>query len=201
MMTTTETSCNCNNLHPYSFSKNRNKRLQIPILVKGSEVFVVQDYSVKDYVDIKTGEIFEADLIHKECCFKEIDYGVMVMQRQYLLSKLRKEVREFALFVLKFRNKRRGITPTIKVLCQWYAELQNLRPDNIYRYIPKLQEGGILSKDNPDVMTPLFQISGNNTSAKQHMSEMSNANAVFALILIQRRALTEIPQSLEDNIL
>lgn len=184
-MTTTETSYNCNNLHPYSFTKNRNKRLQIPILVNGSEVFLIEDYSVKEYVDIKTGKIVQAELVHKECNIKEIDYGVMVMQRQYLLSKLRKEVREFALFVLKFRNKRRGITPTIKVLCQWYAEIKGTRPDHVYRYIPKLQSGGILSKDSPDVMTPLFQISGSNTTAKYHLSEMSNANSIFTMMLIK----------------
>lgn len=185
-MTTTETSYNCNNLHPYSFVKNRNKRLQIPILVNGSEVFLIEDYSVKEYVDIKTGEIVKAELVHKECNIKEIDYGVMVMQRQYLLSKLRKEVREFALFVLKFRNKRRGITPTIKVLCQWYAELNDMLPKNVYKYIERLQEGGILSKDNPEVMAPLFQISGTNTKSKDHLSELSNAKTQFTMMLINK---------------
>lgn len=186
MMTTTEISCNCNNLHPYSFSNSKNKRLQIPILMNGSEVFVIPDYSVSEYIDIQTGEIIQAEIVHKECNIKELDYGVLVMQRQYLLSKLRKEVREFALFVLKFRNKRRGITPTIRVLCKWYAELNDMLPKNVYKYIGRLQEGGILSKDNPDVMAPLFQISGSNTTAKAHLSEMSNANSLFITMLINK---------------
>ena len=190
MMTTPdlqqELSYNLNNLVIWKLKRNRNKRLLVPILVKGAEVFLVCDYSVEEYLDKSTGEILTPDVAKKLYGIKEIDYGVLVMQRQYLLSKLRKEVREFALFVLKFRNKRRGVTPTIRVLCQWYAELNDMLPRNVYKYVTRLQEAGILSKDNPDVMAPLFQISGNNTTAKSHLSEMSNATALFIKLLIEK---------------
>ena len=70
-------------------------------------------YKVIEYVNIKTGEIIPYSFA-KQIGITEFDYEPLTEERNEILESFRKEVREFALFVLIFRNKRRGLSPNIE---------------------------------------------------------------------------------------
>ncbi|REF02461.1 hypothetical protein [Cupriavidus plantarum] len=122
-----------------------------------------------EYIDLRTGEIISA---------KDADIGpgvnvsAKLKSREAVLSKLRPEVRSFALFVLDFRNARRGITPGINTLCHWYAKVTGKRSDNVARYVPKLREADILAGEN--VLGKLWQFSS------KRRAELSEDAAAFA---------------------
>lgn len=126
---------------------------------------------VIEYIDLSTGEIIPA---------KDADIGpsinvsAKVKSREAVLSKLRPEVRAFALFVLDFRNARRGITPGINTLCHWYAELTGKRSDNVARYLPKLYEADILAGEN--VLGKLWQFT---SKRRTELAEDVSAFAKF----------------------
>lgn len=133
-----------------------------------------------EYIDEYTGEILSRE--------QALNLGVIELllpaiklQQEEILSRLRKEVREFAEFVLLFRNRRRGITPSIDVLCKMYAQKKGLRSDNVRKYIPRLKEGGILS--NNTLLMPIWQIPGRSTKGSDHLSEEFEAEVKFARLL------------------
>jgi hypothetical protein len=147
----------------YSWKK-KTRKLKSPIKINGelSNTFTYNE--ITEFLDLSTGEIISARNID----IKFIDYGLMIMQRQAILESLRPEVRDIALFVLKFRNKRRGLTPKLDDILVWYAELNNKQVSHVVRYKKRLI-GTILAKE--DLMKPLFQIAGKNTSATSHLAE------------------------------
>lgn len=123
---------------------------------------------VKEYIDVSTGEILSARRV-LQIGIKPYNY-VLIRQQQVLVFRLlRREVLDFANFVLMFRNKRRGISPDLDTVCKWYAEAKKMRKDNVLRYVRSLKDCGILASDT--LMGPLFQIAGKNTKATDHLSE------------------------------
>jgi hypothetical protein len=124
---------------------------------------------VREYVDVETGEILPATE------FPTLTLGPKLEQRSAVLSKLRPEVRAFASFVLKFSNKRRGITPGIDTLCQWYADLHGKRGCDVRRYIKPLLETKVLMHGS--LLGPLFQRTGGRT--RDHLGEHENASAIY----------------------
>lgn len=130
---------------------------------------------VREYMDATTGEIIPAE----ELSIPTLDLRTKQADREAALHSLRPEVRSFAYFVLKFANKRRGITPGIGTLCIWYADLHGRRAQNIRRYIQRLTEAGILAGEN--LLGPLFQQTGG--SARTHLSEESHASTVYGRML------------------
>ncbi|WP_427313044.1 hypothetical protein [Cupriavidus sp. H39] len=97
-----------------------------------------------DYVDMATGEVIPA----AEASIPLLDLRTKLAEKEAALNSLRPEVRAFAYFVLCFANKRRGITPGIYTLCHWYADITGKRADNVRRYVPKLEQAGILAGEN-----------------------------------------------------
>lgn len=141
---------------------------------------------ITEYVDTESGEIVEASSLRDDPdVFPVIRFSERYMQRQSLLDALRPEIREFAVFVLRFRNKRRGITPGIEGLVKMYAKLSQKQACHVRRYIKALVEGGILAGES--LLQPLFQIAGSKTKAAEHLSEDSVASAGFALQMLKKR--------------
>jgi len=108
---------------------------------------------VTEYLDMTTGEIIEAKTINA-LGMKAIRPEAM-LRRQEKLNSLRKEVRQFAVFLLKFRSQLGGFLLPLELLVKWYGSLEGKEAKHIRRYIPRLVDAGILdfdSKLNPDFM-------------------------------------------------
>ncbi len=118
---------------------------------------------VEACIDMATGEIIPADGVP----LPVLDLRTKQADKERVLNSVRPEVRQFAYFVLAFANKRRGITPGIDRLCHWYADITGKRADNVRRYVPKLEQAGILAGDN--LLGPLFQRTGG--TARAHLGE------------------------------
>ena len=167
-------------LIPYTFLPVWRK-LPIPVKINNVEVSRYQALSVGEYIDTNTGEIIQAaDLRNDPRVPPQIHVGEIMAQRQALMNSLRKEVREFAYFVLQFRNNRRGITPAIDVLVEWYAQLHSKRVSNVRRYIKALEGAGLLAGSS--LLSPLFQRTGKNRTAKDHLGEDFAALAKFMVM-------------------
>ncbi|PZQ02470.1 MAG: hypothetical protein DI587_03305 [Variovorax paradoxus] len=127
--------------------------------------------SVRDFVDMMSGEAIPAD---------QLSIGVLDLRKRYpareaALASLRPQVLPFALFVLRFANKRRGITPGIAVLSRWYADLHDKQTKNVRRYIPALLKAGILAGDT--LLGPLFQHTRG--AARDHLGEDFRAWCIY----------------------
>ncbi|QXW19368.1 hypothetical protein KXJ72_05480 [Comamonas aquatica] len=139
---------------------------------------------VKEFVHVGagdipgTGEIVPADGM----TYTSLNLVSLYTERRKVLKALRPEVREFVLFVLCFRNNRRGITPDVGVLCKWYAKLKGLRVDNVRRYIAVLRKADVLVND--DSVGRLWQKTG--AKPKDVYAETCVANNRF-MLQVQRR--------------
>lgn len=153
------------------------RKLSTPIIVDGRIVTRLPQYEVIEYVNVFTGEIVSAEQAKELGIKPGIDVSILAMQREYVLNLLRQEVREFALFLLKFRNNRRGITPDADEICKMYAEIHGLRASHVRRNIPKLKAAGIL--ESIYMLTPLFQKAGKSMTARQHLSEDFKAQVIY----------------------
>lgn len=135
--------------------------------------------SISAYVDLSTGEIIPPE----QLSIPILDFREKLPARAKALASLRPEVRKFAVFVLRFANKRRGITPGIDTLCRWYADMQGKRSQDIRRYIPKLTEADILAGEN--LLGPLFQRTGG--SVKEHLGEEYRAWCLRTRLLMRSK--------------
>lgn len=127
---------------------------------------------VLEYVNAETGEVLPGE------DFPVLSVGAKMAERETILGALRPEVRAFAQFVLKFANKRRGITPSVGTLCHWYADLNGKRTDNVRRHIKPLLAAKVLMHDN--LLGPAFQRTGG--AAHDHLSEAEGAAARYLLM-------------------
>ncbi len=160
------------------------RKVDPPILYQGKPIHRHKVPVVVEYLDPETGEIIPAGVARKKPGFcPEIHFSERMLQRQTVLDGLRKEVRHFALFVLKFRNHRRGITPGIETLVQWYSLLYKREPHHVRRYIGKLIDAGILGGEN--LVGPLFQKPGKQMPAKAHLQEDGKARLRFMGMWVQ----------------
>jgi hypothetical protein len=128
--------------------------------------------SIHEYVDMQSGEIIPAD----ELNIPTLDLRTKQAEREAVLASLRPEVLAFACFVLRFANKRRGITPGIEKLCELYAKLHGKQTGHVRRYVPRLTEANVLAGEN--LLGPLFQRTGG--TAREHLGEEAHAAAVYA---------------------
>jgi hypothetical protein len=119
---------------------------------------------VVSYINFYTGEVIPATTV-KASPLK--DFRKRLPEQARILRSLRPEVRDFAGFVLSFRNKRRGISPGVSVLCQWWARLTQQQVSHVRRYISRLQGAGILAGEN--LLCPVWQRVGG--SARRHLGE------------------------------
>ncbi|AWI80604.1 hypothetical protein CEW87_15265 [Parazoarcus communis] len=146
---------------------------------------------VTEYVDTSTGEILTAEEVRK-LGVKEIRADAR-MRRERALAALRDEVRQFAEFVLSFRNGRGAFTPGMDQLCKWYAFMLDRRPDNVRRLIPKLAEGGIVEQTPHGEWVPtkdFMWIRGQTTKGTVH-GEYAAALTKFDRIRLRRQAQQE----------
>lgn len=174
------------NLQVFQTKKKRVK-IQLPIIRNGKKHLTAESVDV-EWVDVDTGEILSKSDVTK-LGLVVYDYGIMVLQREYIINSMRKEVKEFALFVLEFRNQRRGITPGIDELCHWYARFTGRKHFHIRRMVPNLIEAGVLSKDNNDVVMPLFQFRGNGKSSTSFLTEMEDAKRKLIDMEVKRDSI------------
>lgn len=146
---------------------------------------------VTEYVDMTIGEILSATQVRK-MGVKEIRPDARV-RRERILNGLRKEVRQFADFVLTFRNGRGGFAPGIDELVRWYAFLHDRRPNDVRRLVQRLVEGGVIEQVPHGEHVPthdLMWLRSAPTKASVK-GEYSSALVKFDRLLIARRAATE----------
>ena len=166
-------------IYPFKLTPIR-RELDDPILVKGKLVAAYDALEIAEYVDTATGEIISSVEAKRRPDFKPtIRTSELTLQKEAALSRLRPEVREFAYFVLAFRNQRRGMTPPMDGLVKWYALMTQKRPSDVRRYIPRLEEARIC---HGDVMYPIFQFSGAKVRRIIHLAEMINASGKFTVM-------------------
>jgi DNA-binding transcriptional ArsR family regulator len=168
-------------------SKKINTRLS-----KNKTVKTIWKYlKATEYIDLKTGEILSEKEAQK-LGVTELDYGLYVETRKQILAKLRKEVRQLATFVLKFRNKRRGITPDLSTVMKYYSELNNKRYDNVTRHREDLYSS-IMVDDY--LCRPEFQFTGKQVTTKEHTCESSHAGNVLFFELLRELAQEELSKT------
>lgn len=171
-----------------------SKRLSTPIIRNGKVISRYDKLEV-EFVDTDTGEIFSA-VKARSMGYPSVDYGLFVLQREYLLSTLKTRQREFALFVLHFRNNRRGITPGLEELIKWYSLYKDIHTSNIYKYLPALYKAGVLEKGNNTLLGPMFQKHGEGLTAKDFLSEWFEADVKFSLLMAKKKLkLTQMSQN------
>ncbi|SDY99905.1 hypothetical protein SAMN05518854_103211 [Variovorax sp. YR266] len=138
--------------------------------------------SVHEYLDTGTGEIIPADQLN----IPVLDLRERLPARAKALASLRFEVQQFATFVLRFANLRRGITPGIGVLCQWYAEMHSRRSQDVRRYIPALHKAGVLAGET--LLGPLFQRTGG--KAREHLGEEYRAACIYSRLRMKAQPIS-----------
>ena len=164
-------------LHPYT-SAMKWRKLSTAIKINGNEVTRYKAPFVTEYIDLSTGEIIKAtDLRNDPRVPPQIYVGEIMLQRQVLMASLRKEVREFAFFTLQFRNNRRGITPGIDRIVEWYAHTHKKKASNVRRYVKALEEKGFLA--GASLLHPLFQRTGKTVKVKDDLGEDIAATVKF----------------------
>lgn len=143
-------------LVPYVI-EHRWRRLTLPIMQLGKRVEKYLAPVVVEWLDRGTGVIMSDADARKDPRYRHpLRVSERCGQREYALTALRPEVKAFALFVLQFRNRRRGITPGIQTLVKWYAKCTNKRPENVRRNIQRLQDARIIEGDS--LVGKLWQI-------------------------------------------
>jgi len=151
---------------------------------------------VTQYVDQETGEIISGKDAIKSERIHEVRYGENVLLREATIAALRPEVRAFALFVLEFRNQRRGITPGMDTLVKWYAQLHGKQACHVRRLVPKLHDGGIMAGEA--LVSRLFQIKDKSARASAHVGEDAAARVKFMLMLSQAKLKTASLNPVDD---
>lgn len=110
-------------------------------------------HHVTEYMDITTGEIIDAKAA--QALGMRIVRPDAQERREEKLDALRKEVRQFTDFLLKFRNRLGGFLESLDQLVKWYGKLEDKETFHVRRYFPRLVDAGILDFDlrlNPDFM-------------------------------------------------
>ncbi|TCS38373.1 hypothetical protein EDC30_102110 [Paucimonas lemoignei] len=163
------------------------RRVDPPITINGKEVSRYPSPVVTEYVDMRTGEVIPAKTLRNNPEVWPVVYlSENALRRQAVLNTLREEVRHFALFVLSFRNHRRGVTPGMDKLVVWYARLNEQRPANVRRNVKTLEKTGILAGSS--LLGPLFQFSGRHTKAREHLGEDGAASAKYLVMSLKKQA-------------
>jgi hypothetical protein len=143
---------------------------------------VVRSYDAPqlEVCDLETGEILRLVCVYaSEKC----------LQREYVMSRMRAQVRHFAQFVLKFRNFRRGTSPGLDELVRWYADLYDLRSDNVRRYVGTLKDVGFVESEN--LLSPLFQLSSANMWSSEFLGEECASTGLYSVMRLKKDHLLE----------
>jgi len=135
---------------------------------------------VTEVVDLSTGEILSLKEAKKQGV--SVIYPDIMQIRQYKLDKLRKEVRAFAEFILKFRDRGCGFLIEFSTLLEWYSHYTNIR-----RYIDPLIEAGVLDySEGQTFLHKDFMISSRKVTKKEAVSGPFKASCIFSKLLAQK---------------
>lgn len=132
------------------------------------------------FLDTHTGELLQMEQLPGNDVPNPLWYEEVQIIRETILKSLRSEVREFAKFILLFRNHRRGIFPGITQLASWYGKLHGKRPDNVRRLINQLIKSGLL--ENETLVGQYFQFAGQGKPHSYHKGEETRAAVQLASI-------------------
>lgn len=178
-------------LFPYRID-TKWRKVAKAMTINGSEVTRYKAPFVEEYIDLSTGEIIKTVHLRNDPRVPpQIYVGEIMLQRQAMMNSFRKEVREFAYFVLKFRNNRRGITPTIDTLVEWYARINEKRVSNVRRYVNVLERAGLLAGSS--LLSPLFQSTGKTKTTKDHLGEDFSASTQFMVMSLKAKPGWSLP--------
>lgn len=119
---------------------------------------------VVSYVNSFTGEVIPAAPVKT---LPPKDFRKKLTEQARVLRGLRPEVQTFALFLLSFRNRRRGISPGVSTLARWWAKMTQQQVSHVRRYIPRLYDAGVLAGEN--LLCPVWQWAGG--KAIRHLGE------------------------------
>jgi hypothetical protein len=162
------------------------RKVDPPITINQETIKRYQAPLITEYVDTETGEIIPArSLRNSQEIWPTLHFGERCLQRQTVLRGIRREVRRFAEFILEFRDHRRGVTPSVDMLVLWYARLTRKLARNVRRYVKQLEEAGILA--GTSVLSPLFQIAGRSTVARDHLGADAVSASRYMLMSIDGR--------------
>lgn len=134
---------------------------------------------VVEYIDLETGEIIRRGEAKKMGQI-EIDFSILALQRAYILSQLSPKGLDFAKYVLRFRNARGGISPSLPVLVSSYSTLFQLDRSNVSRLAKQLLERGVLSSDQ--LCSEHFQLYDSEATRTAH-TKIEEAHIAKAEIL------------------
>lgn len=134
---------------------------------------------ILEYVDIETGEIVQK----KKARIKEIRPDAM-LERFRRLDLLRPEIRNFATFILRFRNQACGFLVPMETLIGWYARLTGKIAKNVRRCISPLIENGILQDEN--TVEKIFMVNNPNRNARQAKGDRFKAETIFSMLLLKK---------------
>lgn len=127
---------------------------------------------VQEYLDWSTGEVIPVAGTDRSNSNRPA-----TERRRKVLKSLRPELRSFAVFVLKFRNKRRGLTPGVDTLCKWYSQVHSKQPQHVRRYLQRLKDVGILAGEN--VLGKDWQMWDSQARNTDHLGEDVTAWVTF----------------------
>lgn len=142
----------------------KKKKLSTPVRINGKIMRVIHNYPhAVSWLDIETGEIF----LQKDIRTPIYDHSLLALQREFILSKLSPETFEFAKFVLSFRNRRGGISPSLNKLASMYSKLHGKNLSNVKRFANNLLKQGVL--ESSQLCSKLFMIYGKTLTYQNHV--------------------------------
>lgn len=137
---------------------------------------------VTEVVDLSTGEILSLKEVKKQGV--GVIYPDIMQIRQYKLDKLRKEVRAFAEFILKFRDRGCGFLVEFSTLLEWYSYYTKKDVFNIKRYIDPLIKAGVLDySEGQTFLHKDFMISSKKVGKKEAVAGPFKASCIFSNLL------------------
>ena len=141
---------------------------------------------VTEFVDMTTGEIISAEVARTKYSVGVI-YPEARAKREVKLNSLRKEVRDFALFILKFRNNSGGFKVPFERLLEWYAKYTDKKISHIKRYIEPLTNAGIIDESEGIVFPHNdFSIQTKNPIRNSHKADPFSAGVIFSNLLARK---------------
>lgn len=153
-----------------------------------NKTFYFSRHKVTEYLDMKTGEIISS-IKAKQIGVMEFNYEPLTKEKNTILDSLRKEIRDFAKFVLLFRNKRRGLSPNLGQVVVYYSKYTGKRENNIKsRLLPNLMGKVIFSET---LMMPPFQINDRFATAAEHLQEDFAAENKFFMMMQRKGCVVE----------
>lgn len=139
---------------------------------------------VTEYVDTTTGGIIPAQVAQK-MGVRSIRPDAM-MRRLKKLDSLRREPREFANFLLKFRDGRCKFLVTLDTIVGWYSKLTGKEPHHIRRYIPSLVKAEVLDSDQ--VLNEDFMIHNPTAGKGAVKGDLFRAYNIFDQMILKKNS-------------